>query len=233
MQRRLGRLPHDAKRLAALPKHNFGAALAPAVLNRSHQDYVPQMYGNDEYSDCTFAALAHAMMGVSKINGFNLVIAPTLPLQDYDAFLGDPVDLKAADTGANMQDVLDWQAAHGYNIGAESLIGQQHTIDHGDRNALALAMSQFAHVYCGVTLREQDMDDVDAGKPWAVVPHHAGRVVGGHAICFWDYTGLKDTDTVRIATWDEFQPATWAWVHARLDESYALTWPQLAAAPVA
>jgi hypothetical protein len=162
------------------------------------------------------------------------VIDPARPLQDYKDFLGDPVDFAAADQGASMQDVVEWQEQHGYNIGSESLIGEPHTIDHTDRNALALAMVQWGHVYCGVTLRQRDMTEVDANAPWDWVHGRKdGRVVGGHAISFWDYTGLKDTDTVRIATWDMFQDATWAWVHARLDESYAFTWPQLAAAPVA
>ena len=51
-----------------------------------------------------------------------------------------------------------------------------------------------------------------------------GAIVGGHCIVAWDYAGLADDATVRVATWGQWQPATWRWLAARLDEAYALLW---------
>lgn len=58
----------------------------------------------------------------------------------------------------------------------------------------------------------------------------ANAVVGGHATISLDYTDLADDDTVRIATWATWKPATWRWVRARLEEAHGLIWRSLAPA---
>lgn len=57
--------------------------------------------------------------------------------------------------------------------------------------------------------------DVEAGRD-------DGTMVGGHLIVAWDYDGLTDDATVRVATWGKFQPATWRWLETRLNEAHAL-----------
>jgi hypothetical protein len=65
---------------------------------------------------------------------------------------------------------------------------------------------------------------------WDVVDgRDDGKLVGGHLIVAWDYTGLTDDAALRIATWGKFQPATWRWLQARLSEAQALIWRQLGA----
>ncbi len=65
--------------------------------------------------------------------------------------------------------------------------------------------------------------DVQAGRD-------DGAVAGGHALIAWDYTSLSDDGLVRLGTWGVWQPATWAWVAARLEEAHAIVWRQLARA---
>jgi hypothetical protein len=79
-------------------------------------------------------------------------------------------------------------------------------------------------------LRERDMETFGSGI-WDVRGgRDDGPVVGGHCVVGWDYTGLGDDDTVRIGTWGDWQPASWAWVAARLDEAHGLVYRQLARA---
>jgi hypothetical protein len=231
MSRKLGRLPHDPVRLAEAPRHTFGAMPPPVRLDRSHMDYTPGMYGNDTYPDCTFVSLTNAARGVAQTHRFVLNVDQSLPLKDYADFLGDPSDLENTD-GAMMQDVLEWQAKTGLNIGPERLFGTAKTIDLTDRRAVALAIFQFGHLYLGITLLERDMENNAAGKVWDVQEgRDDGAVLGGHAVNVWDYAGLKDGDTARLGTWGAWQPFTWAWFAARASEAFAVTWAQLAAAP--
>jgi hypothetical protein len=69
-----------------------------------------------------------------------------------------------------------------------------------------------------VNLSESDMMGGDAWRlnPAASYGNPAPGSAGLHGICFWDYSGLTDSDTARIGTWGRLQPATWPWVRSRL-----------------
>ena len=93
--------------------------------------------------------------------------------------------------------------------------------------AIAQAIDKLGHAYLGVTLRERDMQ---MPAVWDFQPgRDDGKPVGGHCIVGLDFTGLGDDDTIRMATWGQFQPATWGWLQRRLDEAHALVYRQLAA----
>jgi hypothetical protein len=220
----LGRLRHDPVALARVPSHRFGAAPPPLTLDRSAIAFEPGLFQNDTLPDCTAVALANAARGIAALNGFDLVLDPACVPAFYGACVGDPANLAATD-GAVMLDVLARQAAQGFDVGPQTLYGLHATIDRHSRSALASGMARLGVGYWGVTLRERDMEraglwDVQAGRD-------DGDVVGGHAIIAWDYSGLGDADTLRIGTWGAWQPATWAWVAARLDEAYGIVWRQL------
>ncbi len=220
----LGRIRHDPVALARAPSHRFGAVPPPMVLDRSATAFEPGLYQNDTLPDCTAVALANAARGVAALNGFDLVLEQASVPAFYGACVGNPANL-AATGGAVMLDVLARQAAQGFDIGPQTLHGLYATIDTRSRSALACGMARLGAGYWGVTLRERDMQrtavwDVQADRD-------DGDVVGGHAVVAWDYRGLADGDTLRIGTWGAWQPATWAWVAARLDEAYGIVWRQL------
>ena len=229
---RLGRKAHDPAALAAAPAHKFGAVPPPVVLDRSAVEFVPGLYGNDYLPDCTAAGLANAARAVAALNDFNLVVDPDLVPAFYAGCVGcapTPVAMASTD-GAVLLDVLQRQAGQGFDVGAQELVGLYGTVTPSI-TALALAMARLGHVYLGVTLHDRDMQANASGDVWDVQQgRDDGTVVGGHCIMGWDYTGLGYTDTVRVATWGKWQPATWAWVAARLDEAHALVWRQLARA---
>lgn len=225
---RLGRLPHDPAVVAALPVHRFGAAPPPAVMDRSKVSYVPQLYQNDVYPDCTAVGLANAARGIAALNHVPLGVAPIAVPEFYAGSIGiadTPQAIEASD-GAVLADVLAYQAAHGFNTGMDVLKAKFGRVNLSVTD-LAHSIGRFGVGYWGVTLRDRDMQTV--GQTWDVQDgRDDGPVVGGHCVIAFDYTGLADEATVRIGTWGQWQPATWGWVKARLDEAYGLVWPQLA-----
>ena len=230
---RLGRLPpHQPDVLAAAPSHKFGAAVPPVVLNRSHVSVPLGLYGNDTFPDCTAAGLANAAASIAALNGYQLVIDPAKVPAFFAGCLGipdTPADLERAD-GAVVVDVLNYMQTHGFDIGPQLLAGQWGTLGL-DRPSLALGIARLGVGYWGVTLRERDEEAFASGAVWDVQDgRDDGAVVGGHLVVAFDYSGLQDGAVVRLATWGAWQPATWAWVAARLDEAHGLVLPPLAPA---
>ncbi|WP_428485924.1 hypothetical protein [Rhodopila sp.] len=221
---RLGRLPHDPAALAAAPRHRFGAVPPPAVLDRSALAFTPGLYSNDTLPDCTAVALANAARGVAELQGYDLVVEADRVPRFYAWCIGNPPNLAATD-GANMLDVLTLQQSYGFFIGPQLLVGRFGSIDVASRSALAAGLARLGPGYWGVTLRERDMQRAPI---WDVRPgRDDGAVVGGHALIAWDYTGLADEATVRLGTWGGWQPATWSWIAARLEEAHGVVWRQL------
>jgi hypothetical protein len=221
---RCGRLAHDPATFAAAPAHRFGALPVPAKLDRARYGLVPGLYNNDTDPDCTAASLANYARAVALLNDYDLVVEPGAPLAFYADCIGNPPDLAATD-GAAMLDVLAHQGAVGFPIGPQSLVGRWGAIDPKSRSALASGIARLGAGWWGISLYERDME---MPAVWDVQPgRDDGALVARHAVIGWDYTGLQDADTVRIGTWGGWQPASWAWIAARLDEAYALVWRQL------
>ena len=230
MSWRLGRLAHDPVKLAAAPRHTFGAAPPPPIVDRSSIDFVPGLYQNDTLPVCTCAGLANVASGLAALNGYGLVIDPAQPVAFYAAVLGVANTLAAieATDGTQMADVLNRMQTAGFNAGPRVLAGQWGTVTTV-RSQLATSIARLGVGYWGVTLKERDMEAFSSGAPWDVQDgQDDGATVGGHAVIAWDYTGLTDHDTVRIGTWGTWQTATWAWVADRLDEAHGVTFPPLA-----
>ena len=190
-------------------------------------DFTPGVYGNDTLPDCTAVALANAARGVAYVAGYPLVVYQTRVPAFYGQCIGQPDATKLAATdGAVMLDVLQRQASHGFDVGPQSLCGRFGTVPIS-RTALALSMARLCAGYWGIQLRDRDMQTFGSGV-WDVQDgRDDGDGVGGHAVMAWAYTGLADDARVQIATWGQWQPATWAWVKCRLDEAYGLVWRQL------
>ena len=221
---KLGRLPHDPLLVAAVPPHRFGSVPPPPVLDRSHVDYAPKLYGNDKYPDCTAVGYVNAARAVAALNGYELGVEDNAALEFYAACIGNPPDLAATD-GAVVVDVLGHQLTHGVDIGPQMLVGRYGRVNTESVSALASGVNRLGAGYWGVTLHDRDMQTI--GQRWDVTAND-GPVVGGHLLLGWDYTGLGDDDTVRLATWGGWQHATWRWVLSRMNEAYGIAWRQLA-----
>jgi len=227
---KLGRLPHDPDRVAALPamSHKAMSAMAPPpTLDRSALHYQPAMDHNDVIGDCTAAGLANALDAWTATKGYTSRVDPDKVLRFYAATIGHPeytFDQLTQTDGAYMVDVLSYQARHGFDT-CEGLI--PHTADYarvdlGFRSYLALGMSHLGCCYVGVDLTDHDM----TSDVWDDDGSDRSSVVGGHCIVLWDYAGLDDNSIVRIATWGTLKRATWRWLDRRLQEAYVLAWRQ-------
>jgi hypothetical protein len=221
---RLGRLPHDPVALSAAPQHRFGAFRPLDRLFRSLTDWQPGLYDNDVYCDCTSVALYNHARGVEWMQAQSeLAMSHHAPLSFFAECAGDPPNLLAVN-GLVALDVINHAATFGIQVVSGELYPQYGVI-RPTRIALARAMERFGGIYLGVTLHDRDMQTT---RVWDT-HGDPGPAEGGHMVNAWTYEdGLGDDATVYIGTWGYWQPVTWAWLEARVDEAYGPVWPQLA-----
>ena len=221
-------LPVGAPSLRA---HAIAGYTAPARLVRNHVDYRPGMFGNDEAGDCTCVAIANAILAQVALSGYRVGITTAEVLALYSAVTGYDPARPVTDTGAYEVDVLRHQAAHGFQAdGQTAYVGLWGNIGPGDLTLARVAMSRFGSAYLALNLAQADQQGTtvwDTDTPVSYGDPTPGSW-GGHAVLAWDYTGLADSDTVRIVTWGRLQRATWRWFRSRVVEVHAIWHPQLA-----
>lgn len=227
---RLGRLALDPATVAKVPSlgtHTYALTPPPPEVNRKGVDYTPGLYQNDVLPVCTAAGLANAATQVAALNGWKLAVDPTAIPEFFAECVGcaNTFDAIQATQGAYLTDVLRRQLTFGFSIGPQVLVGLPGKVRLG-RVAIAQTIATFGHNWAGFDLYERDMDLPTVWDLGSL----AGNVVGGHCMTFWDYTGLGDTDVVRLASWGQLRNATWQWVETRIRESYAFYWRQLTSA---
>ena len=231
---RLGRLGHSEAALASAPQlgtHRFAAMPPPPALDRASVPFQPRLFDNDTLPYCTAAALANAALAVSALNGFETALDDAAVPSFYAACIGMPgatATQLAVTQGAIALDVLARQLTDGFDVGQAAPLSGLYGVLALAPSALATALAHLGPGYWGVTLTARDMDNAESAAPWdddgSTDP---GPVAGGHMLMAWDYAGLAETDTLRLATWGRFKSATWRWVRRRLDEAYGLVWRQL------
>ncbi len=231
---RLGRLGHSEAALAKAPQlatHRFAAMPPPPAVDRGAVPFQPRLFDNDTLPDCTAAALANAALAVSALNGFEAAIADTAIPAFYAACIGmqgATAAQLAVTEGAIAIEVLERQLTRGFDVGQDAPLTGLYGVLPLAPSSLATAIAHVGPGYWGVTLTARDMDNAASAEPWdddgSLDP---GPIAGGHMLMAWDYAGLAETDTLRLATWGRFKLATWRWVRRRLDEAYGLVWRQL------
>jgi hypothetical protein len=173
-----------------------------------------QMFGNDQYGDCTCAAIANLIILATAHTG--TVIIPTLEevLAVYSAVTGfNPGPPVVNDNGAAMTDILAYMQSTG--MGGRKILGWSQ-IDHTNLVHRQLGVDLFGATYAGVQLPESAQDQFAAGQPWEAVD---SPVEGGHAILHPGYGSLGG-DYVTWAKWD--QKASSAWEATYIDEEYVV-----------
>jgi hypothetical protein len=231
----LGRLPHSPERLA----RGLMSAPAPMLyryqLDRSAIDYQPGLWGNGTIPDCTAVGVANAALASGLLRSATPVITDGKPQALYADVIGMPgasdAQLAATD-GAMAMDMLNDVATHGFDAGQQvPLVPIPRTVPNSREAIAGLMCNRLLGVaYLGIRLYQGDMDTFGQG-PWVAPIAASGALVGGHVLLAWDYpVGLADADLTRLATWAALQPASWAWIMERLDETHGLEWPQLKAA---
>ena len=175
------------------------------------------MCDNDTLSDCTAAAVSHAISTwESYVPPLNFMSDREI-VQLYSATGGYVAGDPTTDRGAVCLDVLNYWTHN--EVGGETLAAFC-AVDPRNPAHVRIALEVFGGLYVGVTLREAQLEG--SGK-W---DRTTDTIVGGH--CIW--TVAADDDGLTCITWGEPQRMTWAFWNTAVDECYALLSPRWARA---
>lgn len=210
---KLGRIkPTHAKlKLVKYIGCNLPAAPDAADWTVAMQGQPIGMMGNDTLGDCTVAAMGHAVQIVTSNTTGLITPTDTEIIQMYEDSGYDPND-PSTDQGwlevPCMQDMCT-KGLSGVKMDAFA------DVDQANHEAIKQAVYLFGGCYIGITITQADMDDFNAGNPWANTS--MDNPLGGHAIFIVGYNAMG----VCVATWGQWQTATWSWMATHCDEAHA------------
>lgn len=177
------------------------------------------MYGNDSVGDCTCAAVGHIIQNLST---YGVGTTWTLPLKSimtaYEAVSGYKPGNAASDTGATLQDVLNYWKTTGFNASKTHTVAAFASVDPQKLAEVYKAVDAFGHLYVGMNFPQSAMDQFNAGQAWDVVPQ--SPVEGGHAVNVVGYN--QTAGTLQVVTWGRVQTVTLAFWQKYMDEAWVV-----------
>jgi len=224
---RTGCLPHNKALLATLPVVHFGAEPVPA--NVPTPTCSVMLGRNDVDPTCVPTALANAAnLFCYKMRTGELVVPDSAILKLLAEAIGQPdateAQLAACD-GCEPLAAYGIAETQGWDIGEQvPIVPNLRVLGQQTRLGIAAAVARLGSCPVAVMLYESDMEAFSPQGIWNAPP--GGDVEGGHMVCVGGYSGLEDSDTVAIATWGTWFPATWDWLHSRLQLALAVGWRQ-------
>lgn len=182
------------------------------------------MYGNDQYGDCVWAMIGHAIQLNTLIGaGDEITVETTALLKGYSDVTGFNPDDPNTDQGTNIQDALDYWRKTGIAKpdGTVDQIVMFAEVPHTNRALMAQALNMFGSLLLGVNFPGSAMDQFNAHEPWTVVK--GATIEGGHAILGGAYTMVSASNMqTEIATWGAEQEVTDAWNSKYLEEAWVV-----------
>jgi hypothetical protein len=167
------------------------------------------MDGNDQYGDCTCAAIAHSMTIYNGLVGKKKIWAEKGVLKFYMHQTG------GVDSGCNELDLLNYWQSTGAD--GEKILAYVK-IDPKNHVHVQQAIRLFGGVYLGFQVQANAQQDFEARKAWT-----PGKLTNdGHAV----YATSYDSNGVTVLTWGNTQQGTWGWWDECVDEAYAILPPQ-------
>lgn len=165
--------------------------------------------GNDQYGDCTIAALAHAVTVFRGLTGKRTIMTQQAVLKLYMHLTG------GVDSGLNELDVLNyWQS----NVADGDKILAFASIDPKNHTHVQQAIQLFGGVYLGFQVQQNCQQEFADHKPWTPGP----LTQDGHAV----FAVAYDAAGVTVLTWGNTQKGTWAWWDECVDEAFAILPPE-------
>lgn len=167
------------------------------------------MDGNDQYGDCTIAALAHAETVFRGLTGKETIMPQKSVLKLYWRLAG------GVDSGLNETDVLNYWRQH--RVNGDEIIAYA-SIDPKKHEHVQQAIHLFGGVYLGFQVQQGADQQFADHQPWEPGP----LTKDGHAV----YAVGYDPTYVNVLTWGNTQKGSWAWWDECVDEAYALLPPE-------
>jgi hypothetical protein len=195
-----------------LPPPPASYDVLPVVYNNLNINDPAQLFpidSNDSLSDCTIAAVAHA------ITVYNGLISKNNIWDNQDVVKLYYQLTKGVDSGLVELDVLNyWQS----NLINGDQILAFTSIQLSNHQNIKQAIKLFGGVYVGFRVQQNCIQDFDNKQPWTPGP----LTNDGHAVFATGY----DENGVTVLTWGSTQQGTWDWWDACVDEAYAILPPE-------
>jgi len=163
------------------------------------------MDGNDQYGDCTIAALAHSITVFRGLVGKKSIMSKSAVTKLYMHLTG------GVDSGMNELDVLNYWRKH--SVSGDEILAYV-SINPKNHDHVKQAMKLFGGVYIGFQCQQACLQDFEAHKVWT-----PGKLTNdGHAV----YAGAYNPQGVTVLTWGSTQNGTWEWWDECVEEAYSL-----------
>lgn len=178
-----------------------------------------QMLGNDQYGDCTFAGIVHAMMSTANVLG--LKEDPPSAQKVIQAYL---TYTHGQDLGAVEADLLRyWQQNELFG----GKVAAYAPTDRADIEELKSVINSYGLVYIGIEVPSACQQQFQQHKPWALTNTPADyNIIGGHCIILNGY----DEKYFYGITWGAVQAIEWSWLQSYMTESWAIITPEIVTA---
>lgn len=180
------------------------------------------MFLNDQIGDCTCAAAGHIIEAQTAYASTEFSISDDDVLTAYSAITGYVPGDPSTDTGAAVQDVLQYW--HDAGIGGHSIGAFAAITNFTNVWLLRQALDIFGTVYLGINCPESALEQFRAGEVWSYVP--SSPIAGGHAICLQRQYPVGHTYGVMdVITWGQIHPMTFNFVRNYVEEAWVVISP--------
>ncbi|MFF7130421.1 hypothetical protein [Streptomyces sp. NPDC008240] len=177
------------------------------------------MYGNDEWGDCVFAEIGHAVNQLTwYATGSEVEPTDDDILTGYSAVTGfnpnaGPPGDNPTDNGTYVQDALTYWRTTG--IAGHKIVAYA-SLDVANLDEIRQAINLFGNISIGMNFPASAMNQFNAGQTWDVV--RGAKVEGGHCVL----AGAYDKDGVGIVTWGAETKMTWRFWTRYVDEAWVV-----------
>lgn len=216
---RLGKLPAQPARphLKFSPVLQERLTAPPVSMDWQDDRIVWPMYANDQWGDCVWAEVGHAVNQATWY-ATGVEVEPTDKdiLAAYTAVTGfkpnaGPPGSNPTDQGTNMQDAMAYWRKTG--VGGHKIVAYA-ALDVSNLTEIKQAIALFGSISIGFNFPDSAMTQFNAGEIWDVVK--GAKIEGGHCVL----AGAYDQAGVGVVTWGAETKMTWAFWKKYVDEAY-------------
>jgi hypothetical protein len=179
-----------------------------ANLDRRNTEIKPILGCSDKLDNTIATSLVNSAVAICAVSRIRLQVCDEDAVGFYERSTGYNSLDPATDRGTTADKALAFAFANGAKIGPHIQFPLYGTLDHRNRNDLAIAAEAF-------------------GSAFLVLNMSRGSHGGQQATLLWGYEGLSDYSTVRLINGDKLFKTSWQWIEHCVIGAYGILWPQL------